>query len=105
MAKAEWLVEGIKWAVEQKVDVLSLSLGSEKSSNRLFKALQFALNRGMIVVSAASNYGQNTSYSIGFPVRYGHIICTGAHNSAFSSIGREVDFLAPGEDIFIICSP
>ncbi len=59
----------------------------------------------MIIVCAAANAGKLYKYNISYPGRLGSVLCVGSHTangqpSAFTSVGREVDFLAPGEDIW-----
>lgn len=71
----------------------------------LFHAIQTAISKGAIVVCAASNVGRRHKYNIGYPARFGNVLCIGSHTlngqpSEFTSIGREVDFLAPGENIW-----
>lgn len=99
------LCSAIEWAVEQQADVISLSIGSKNSNTKLLMAINNAINKGVVIVSSAANYGASESYPIGYPARYGNVICVGSHTkngnpSAFTSIGREVDFSAPGENIW-----
>ena len=96
---------GIQWAVANGAHVISLSLGSENITNDLFKQINLAIASGVIIVCAAANVGRRNKYNIGYPARLGNTICVGSHSSygqpsKFSSSGREVDFLAPGENIW-----
>jgi len=99
------LVQGIYWAVNDcKADVISLSLGCTKWNMDVETSIQYALYKGVVIVCAASNYGRSLQHSIGWPARSGNVICVGSHDihgltSSFSSVGRELELLAPGEYI------
>ena len=103
------IAEGITWAAENGADVISMSLGSGSPYQPMQQALQFALDKGCIVVSAAGNSGFNgTKNTIGYPAKYMESLCIGASASngqraSFSSGGREMDIVCPGQDI-ISCS-
>ena len=99
------IAAGIDWAVNQRADIVSLSLGGPESSDLLFRAVHRALSKGVFIVCAAGNEGSVFRNSIGYPGRYGSVITVAAHDrngnaSGFSSRGGEVDFMAPGEDIW-----
>ncbi|XP_066292417.1 uncharacterized protein [Branchiostoma lanceolatum] len=105
------LTEGIKWLLEfpdgtdEKVDIISLSLGFQTFDEDLRKVILEANLRGKIIVCAASNDGRQQQTNIAFPARFGDVICVGSHSqngqpSASSPIGREIDFMAPGENIW-----
>ncbi|CAH1274681.1 Hypp5379 [Branchiostoma lanceolatum] len=105
------LTEGIKWLLEfpdgtdKNVDIISLSLGFQTFDEELRKVILEANCRGKIIVCAASNDGRQQQTNIAFPARFGDVICVGSHSqngqpSASSPIGREIDFMAPGENIW-----
>ena len=99
------LAEAVDWAVEQRVDIISMSLGAETGTPELFEAIHLALARGAIVICAAGNSGALFTNGIGYPGRYGSVITVAAHDqhgqpSGFSSRGAEIDFMAPGQDIW-----
>lgn len=98
------LANGINWAVEQRADIISMSLGSDDDDHNVFKAIHEALAKGVIIIAAAGNSGSYGSNTVGYPARYGSVISIGSHDtngnvSGFSSRGGDVDFIAPGEDI------
>jgi hypothetical protein len=96
-------------AIYHAVDVfgchaLSLSCGTRAYSAELEDAIQYAAQRGVIILCAAANYGRLLKNNISYPAAFGNVICVGSHSvhgdaSVFSSAGREVDFLAPGENV------
>jgi subtilisin family serine protease len=101
----EAVAAGVRWAVEERVDILSMSLGATEGSAQLFEAIHTALARGVIVICAAGNSGALFTNSIGYPGRYGSVITVAAHDqhgqpSGFSSRGSAIDFMAPGQDIW-----
>ncbi|MEM1348376.1 MAG: S8 family peptidase, partial [Myxococcota bacterium] len=96
---------GIRWAVAQGADVLSISLGGPRKTPALYRAVHAALLEGVMVICAAGNAGSTVSNAIGYPGRYGSVVCVGAHDehgqpSGFSSRGGELDVLAPGERVW-----
>lgn len=100
-----WISEGVYWAVESGVHIISMSLGGRGSDPELYKAIQYALFNGVNVICAAGNEGSLFTNSIGYPGRYGGVITVASHDyngnpSGFSSRGGEVDVMAPGSNIW-----
>lgn len=105
-----WIATGIERAVEDGVDIINLSLGGElypfnKETSEVFvEAVEFALSKGVIVVGAAGNEGRGTEHYV--PSSIEGVITVGAidkagNHSYFSNFGKEVDFVAPGEDLSV----
>ncbi len=100
--RGEQVAAGIDWAVDAGADVLSLSFGAPERDAAIGAAIDRAAERGKFVVCAAGNAGLPNSVS--FPARLPNVVAVGAVNrhgeaARFSSLGREVDICAPGEDI------
>eukprot|EP00058_Branchiostoma_floridae_P006695 XP_002592183.1 hypothetical protein BRAFLDRAFT_88080 [Branchiostoma floridae] len=105
----KWAADAVDWLLGVEncpVDIISMSLGSDSYDSEMRRAVSEAVARGKVVVAAASNDGRKGMTNIGFPARLGDVICVGSHDSygyyqpsSFSSTGRELDFLAPGEQI------
>lgn len=96
---------GIDWAVAVGADILSLSLAAEADDRELYRAVHAALAAGKVVICAASNSGALGANTIGYPGRYGSVLTVAAHDalghpSGFSSRGPEIDFMAPGQEIW-----
>lgn len=96
---------GIDWAVSKKADIISMSLGGPGSTNQLYMSVQNALHKGHGMIVAAGNAGGLDTNNIGTPGIYGGVITVAAHDrngnpSGFSSRGGELDFMAPGQDIW-----
>lgn len=98
------IADGIRWAAEQGADVISLSLGGGSPYEPTRQAIQFAFDRGAVVVAAAGNAGFNGRNTIGYPGRFLESLCIGATRSDgkianFSSGGRQIDIATPGQAI------
>lgn len=95
------IVNGIDWAISQKVDVISMSLGCSQDPGPDFHAaFQRARQAGIIIVAASGN--ENTT--CGWPAAYEECIAVGAVDqtfgrAGFSNFGEAVDVVAPGVDI------
>lgn len=101
---SDGIAAGIRWAVDEGADVISLSLGGGGYYQPTVDALRHAEEQGSIVVAAAGNAGYNGANTIGRPGKYQETLCIGAYRrdgsiARFSSGGRELDVACPGEDI------
>lgn len=95
------IARAIRYATDRDVDVINLSLGSDDEDPYVRLAIQYALERGVIVVAAAGNDGCNC---ISYPARYPEVVAVGAYQSngspaSFSSYGSTLDIMAPGAQI------
>lgn len=102
----DWIIKAIEYAIEQKVDIISMSLGGPDDVPELHEAIQKAVNSNILVICAAGNEGDNDSNTdeYGYPGYYNEVISVGAINlnrqsSEFSNSNNEVDLVAPGENI------
>ncbi|MBC1474032.1 peptidase S8 [Listeria grandensis] len=94
------IARGIQYAVDQKVDVINLSLVGEYSPT-LEYVLKNAEAKGITVVAATGNDGEN---NLLYPANSKYTIAVGATNSfgimaSYSNYGRELDVVAPGSKI------
>lgn len=94
--------KAIRWAADQKVDFITMSLGSPGTSSLLEKSIKYAAEKGVIIFCAAGNSGPNVD--VMYPAKYDECIAIGAIDSklqrtSFSCSGESLDFLAPGQDI------
>jgi len=92
---------GIVWAVEQGASIVNVSIDMPVPSDALKDAIDFAHNRGAIVVAAAGNGAQP---DLIFPARLGDVVSVAAVDAAgqgapFTNFGSGVDFVAPGVDL------
>jgi subtilisin family serine protease len=95
--------KGIRWAVRQKVDIISMSLGAPMRVQQVRKAIQLAAKQGIPTFVAAGNAGKTKE--VFYPANYPETIAIGAidenfRRANFSNTGQNLDFMAPGVDIF-----
>jgi len=102
----DWIINGIYYAIEQKVDIISMSLGGPDDVKELHEAIQKAVDHHILVVCAAGNEGdgQDATNEFDYPGSYNEVISVGAINldrqiADFSNSNNEVDLVAPGETI------
>ena len=92
------VAEGIDWGIQEKVDVISMSLGGPFGSSAEQQAVQNAENAGVVVVAASGNGGNN---AVSFPAAFPTVVAVGAIDStlkktSFSQYGPELAVVAPG---------
>lgn len=95
------IIAGIQWSVNNGMDIISMSLGSNYPSIAFESAINAASNAGVIIVAAAGNDGSSVDY----PAAYENTIAVSATDSndnlaSFSSRGEQVDVAAPGVSIY-----
>ncbi|MGB3190518.1 MAG: S8 family peptidase [Limnoraphis sp.] len=103
------LVKGIHWAIDQKADILSMSLGSPLPSNEMHEAIKAAVEAGIFVICAAGNSGPNLE-TVEYPAIYPETLSVGAIDrtrriTQYSSRGKAVDLVAPGDNILSTFPP
>jgi hypothetical protein len=99
------LARGIDAAVEQKVDVIVVSVVTYQDTPALARAVADAQAKGIVVVAAVGDLGdKNDSNPDPYPAKYPGVIGVGAidHTGqrwAKSQYGAYVDLVAPGADV------
>jgi subtilisin family serine protease len=96
------ITNAIIWAADQKVDFITMSLGSPSPFREMEEAIKYASNKGVVIFCAAGNSGENSP--IMYPAKYFQVISIGAidenlERTNFTCSGEELDFLAPGHNI------
>jgi serine protease len=92
------IAEAIKFAADKGADVINMSLGGGGESQLLKDAINYANNKGVVIIAAAGN--ENDS-SASYPARYPHVIGVSAigpdgEKAPYSNYGAGVDISAPG---------
>jgi murein DD-endopeptidase MepM/ murein hydrolase activator NlpD len=97
---------GIVWAVDHGAKVINLSLGGFSDSNLLKSAVDYAIEKKVILVAAVGNTGNDT---ILYPAKYEDVISVGSVGkekegdlylaSSFSGFSPTIDFWAPGQEV------
>ncbi len=94
---SDLIIKAINQAVEDKVDIINISLGVNMTHNKIDRAVNNAINQGIVVVAAAGNSGPDAS-TIGSPASNPNAITVGAtYNNRDSSM---VSTLVVGETQF-----
>jgi subtilisin family serine protease len=94
--------KGIRAAIAAKVDIINMSLGAPNTApDSFYAAIKDAHNAGIIMVAAAGN----DSGAVNWPARYEEVIAVSAIDNQgnlanFSSHGDQIDFGAPGVNIY-----
>lgn len=95
------VVAGMNWAIANRCQVISMSLGSQSPVQAAFTAAgQAALNNGCLIIAAAGNAGAAT----GAPANSPTIMAVASLDqnltpSSFSDFGK-IEIAAPGRDVF-----
>lgn len=95
------LAAGIICAVNDKVDIINMSIALSESSETLKEAVMLADRNDILLIAASGNDSSDTLY---YPASYESVIKIGAINengtiANFSTRGEDVDFAAPGVSI------
>lgn len=96
------LAAGIICAVNDNVDIINMSIAFSESSEILKEAIQLADRNDIVLIAASGNDSSDTLY---YPASYDGVIKVGAINESgvianFSTKGEDVDFAAPGVNIY-----
>nr|WP_308018571.1 S8 family peptidase [Bacillus sp. SRB3LM] len=95
------IANGITYAVDHGAKVINLSIAMEEPSQVLEDAVNYAWNKGVVLVAGAGNSSTSKPY---YPAAYANVISVAATDSndlkwERSNYGMSVDVAAPGVDI------
>lgn len=96
------IARGIRFAADNGAVIINLSLGGAADSITLKDAVAYAAAKGVTVVAASGNHGENF---IMFPAAYDeYVVAVGAtrfdeSRPAYSNYGAGLDVVAPGGDL------
>lgn len=110
------ILAGIEWALSERCDVISMSLGAPPGSaysNIFEQTARRALDQGALIIAAAGNdsrRGENRSRPVGHPANCPSIMAVAAvddrmrvadfSNQGNSLAGGQVDIAGPGVDVY-----
>ncbi|MGL6105075.1 S8 family peptidase [Romboutsia sp.] len=98
------IINAINYAIQQKVDIISMSLGGPSDVKALHDAVVLAINQNILVVCAAGNRGDNgnpNTDEFDYPGAYDEVVEVGAIDknkniAPFTDSNKFVDVVAPG---------
>lgn len=102
--------EGIIWAADNGADVISMSWGSPQFFITMQNTVNYAYNKGCVLLAAAGNNGDGAETSqnpaipvnyVGYPAALEHVIAVASTDSddsksSFSEYGTWIDVCSPG---------
>lgn len=94
------IIRGIYWCVENDIDIINMSFGTQTYSRALEEAVEDAYEAGLLMVAAAGNGSDEVEY----PAAFEEVMAVASVNpeaeiSEFSNTGEELDVAAPGEKV------
>jgi major intracellular serine protease len=102
-SQGDSILKGLDYCLSIKPDVINMSLGGPSPMPEVHKLIQKLTSNNIVVVCAAGNNGEE---NILYPARYEEVITVGSYSdtilkdkSHFSSWGKELDIMAPGDKI------
>lgn len=100
------VIEAVKWAMEQKVNIIHMSFGTKEYSQELYDVIKQAYNKNILIIASAGNTGtaQEDESTVEYPAAFPDVIAVGATNTQnkkteISASGEELDIVAPGDQI------
>lgn len=98
------LARGIRWATDNGAQVINLSLGGAEESHILQEAIEYASQKGVLIVASSGNDHQLGNFR-NYPAAYPQVVGVGATDPSdmitdFSNTGEYVDLAAPGVDLW-----
>jgi len=101
IGKYGYIIQGIEWAIENDMNIITLSLGGTQYSQILKEAIDLAVANDILIIASAGNGRTN---QILYPAAYSQVICVGATDSndkltELSNYGPQLDIVAPGANV------
>ncbi|MGE7759108.1 S8 family serine peptidase [Peribacillus sp. NPDC097895] len=99
------IIDAIHYAVQNKANIINMSLGDTSYSEALNKAVQEAYKKGILIVAAAGNEGDmGKNVQRVYPAAFSNVISVAATDNrdkrpSYSNYHSTVDIAAPGDDI------
>ncbi len=97
------VAKALRYAADNGAQVINMSFGTYFDSTELSGAVDYAINKGVVIVAAAGNNAQN---QLLYPASYAKVISVGAVDSSgqrasFSNYGNNLDVMAPGLNVLM----
>lgn len=94
---------GLDWCVDNGMQVANMSFGSTQYDQTYEEVVYRSYKAGVVLVASAGNNGPSPD-SVQYPARYPGVMAVSALDSSdriasWSSIGSQIDLIAPGVDV------
>lgn len=99
------IISAIQWAVDNKMQIISMSLGGSGYSQAFDDACKRANDSGILIIAAAGNSnGDGSKDTVSYPGKFDSVVAVAATDSndaraSFSSAGPAVEVAAPGVNV------
>ncbi len=96
------IIKGIVWAADNSAKVINMSFGGPSECAGEKSAIDYAWNKGAVLVASAGNYADTTPI---YPAAYSNVLGVAATNpddtiASFSSYGSWINVAAPGRRLY-----
>ena len=101
-ATLDRVIEGIYWCIDNHMDIINMSFGTDTYSVALEQAICDAEKAGILLLASAGNGGNNSK--VEYPAAFEQVIAVGsvdknAELTEESATGNEIELVAPGSQI------
>lgn len=101
-ATLDRVIEGIYWCIDNHMDIINMSFGTDTYSVALEQAICDAEKAGILLLASAGNGGNNSK--VEYPAAFEQVIAVGsvdknAELTKESATGTEIELVAPGSQI------
>lgn len=95
------VASAVRYAADKGAAVVNMSLGGESDSETLHDAMKYAEGKGVVLVAAAGNTGDDTKI---YPASFPEVVSVAAtderdEQASFSTENEDVELAAPGDDV------
>jgi subtilisin family serine protease len=107
-SRIQWLINGIKWAIQEKVNVINISIEYSKGNSDLQQVIEEAVKQHIVVVASSGDVMPpdmtTTTINTAYPAKYSVVLSVGMLNTegliySTDFQKRKVDIFAPGENV------
>lgn len=97
--QSTWVSSGIRWLINQQVDIISMSFGSPQYSRLIHQEIKLAVSKGIFVITASGERH--------YPGKYSETIAVGAVDRRLNGtqFSDRSDIVAPGHKILSTFPP
>ncbi len=105
---ASMIADAIYLAVDEyDCSIINISSGTGEDNDKLKEAVEYAIEKGCLIVSCAGNRYFGGKVTVYYPGGYDGVLCAGSADengrvSSFSQQTSVVDLLAPGENLHLL---